>query len=191
MLLQVMIQVTELTKPGSIRRMKMDQKQFVPYQGQNIDNYPLEQQTILQERMTKQNWPGVCDVNYTKFGRGLMTTCSIAKDDILLDYCGKRINGITSDEYLVENPDSSEYLYQVTSKFLIDASSETCPNHVGIRCLGRLINHGNKKAANLVSKHVFFGSYQYLIFIASRDIKAFEQIFFDYGDVVARRQFRG
>ena len=144
--------------------------------------------------MKLQTWPGVCDVKVAGMGRGIISTEKIEKDTIVMDYCAKIITGMTAEEYLENNPDSSEYLFEIQKhnpKLLFDASNEPCPNHPNSRCYGRLINHEGTSAANISPRLLTLGpNTRVLCFVAKYDIPAFQQLLFDYGDVEARRQFR-
>jgi len=62
----------------------------------------------------------------------------------------------------------------------IDATDENfCFGH------GRLINHRIEPNNNLFPKKVMLDSVPHIVYIAARDIKAGEELCFDYGD---RRQ---
>ena len=147
---------------------------------------------ILTKTCKDQTWPFICDVNIKGFGRGVITTDFIDKDQILADYHGKVVNGITANDYMADHPECSEYLFQISLKHLIDASNELCPvvDHMKNRCMARLINHKSPKHTNV--KPVILNlssSKSVLLMVAKHDIPPFEELRYDYGDQEARKMF--
>lgn len=181
-----------MRRPEAIRQRKANAGDIdLKYITRNGDIYDEKFKRTLFARMTSQNWPGICDVNFDRMGRGVVSTQKIEKDSIVVDYCGKVIKGVTADEYVAANKDyvKEEYLFQLSAKHLIDASFEPCPNHPNIRCVGRLLNHRNPKKANITPKLLSFGDNNFLVLVAQRNIPPFEQLQFDYGDEEARKLF--
>ena len=88
-----------------------------------------------------QQWPSICDVHVKGLGRGVVTTTKVEKGEILVDYHGEEIKGMSCEEYLDIPGNQSDYLFQISQKHLVDASKEICDEHPNNRCLGRLINH--------------------------------------------------
>ena len=147
---------------------------------------------ILTKTCKDQTWPFICDVNIKGLGRGVITTDFIDKDQILADYHGKVVKGITATEYMADHPECSEYLFQISQKHLIDASNELCPvvDHMKNRCMARLINHNSPRHTNVKPVIVnLSASKSVLLMVAKHDIPPFEELRYDYGDQEARKMF--
>lgn len=150
-------------------------------------------QLCLQTRCETQDWVGICDVTLPGFGRAIVSTQKIKKDDVIVDYHGLVVEGASVAEY-VERPDvKSEYCLEVAQnpRRIIDASSDSCEQHEGMRCPGRLVNHANKKIANMQMHDVQLdhlpANPRVVVFVARVDIEPFNQLRFDYGDKEARK----
>ena len=123
-------------------------------------------------------------------GRGVVNTTNVEKGEILVDYHGEEIKGMSCEEYLDIPGNQSEYLFQISQKHLVDASKEICDEHPNNRCLGRLINHKSSKEANVKPVLVNIAQNKdVLVMVAKTDIAAFQELRFNYGDEEARRLF--
>ncbi|XP_071339109.1 lysine methyltransferase 5Ab isoform X2 [Trachinotus anak] len=112
-------------------------------------------------------------------GRGVFAVKDFRKGEFVVEYHGDLLEvaeaKIREAQY-AQNPQTGCYMYyfQYQSKtYCVDATKETSR-------LGRLINHS--KTGNCQTKlHVIDGT-PHLILVASRDIKAEEELLYDYGD---------
>ncbi|XP_029295704.1 lysine methyltransferase 5Ab [Cottoperca gobio] len=112
-------------------------------------------------------------------GRGIFATTGFKKAEFVVEYHGDLLEladaKIRDAKYTLD-PQKGCYMYyfQYQSKtYCVDATEETSR-------LGRLINHS--KTGNCQTRlHAIDGT-PHLILVASRDIKAEEELLYDYGD---------
>lgn len=112
-------------------------------------------------------------------GRGVFAVEGFKRGDYVVEYHGDLLDltqaKIREDQY-VQDPQTGCYMYyfQYQSKtYCVDATKETDR-------LGRLINHS--KTGNCQTRlHAIDGT-PHLILVASRDIRAEEELLYDYGD---------
>ncbi|XP_058672556.1 N-lysine methyltransferase KMT5A isoform X2 [Ammospiza caudacuta] len=112
-------------------------------------------------------------------GRGVIATKHFNRGEFVVEYHGDLIE-ITDakkrEAVYAQDPSTGCYMYyfQYLSKtYCVDATKET-------NRLGRLINHS--KCGNCQTKLHDIDGVPHLILIASRDIKAGEELLYDYGD---------
>ncbi|KFW65130.1 N-lysine methyltransferase SETD8, partial [Pygoscelis adeliae] len=112
-------------------------------------------------------------------GRGVIATKHFNRGEFVVEYHGDLIE-ITDakkrEAVYAQDPSTGCYMYyfQYLSKtYCVDATKETDR-------LGRLINHS--KCGNCQTKLHDIDGVPHLILIASRDIKAGEELLYDYGD---------
>ncbi|NWH72388.1 KMT5A methyltransferase, partial [Piaya cayana] len=112
-------------------------------------------------------------------GRGVIATKHFNRGEFVVEYHGDLIE-ITDarkrEALYAQDPSTGCYMYyfQYLSKtYCVDATKET-------NRLGRLINHS--KCGNCQTKLHDIDGVPHLILIASRDIKAGEELLYDYGD---------
>ncbi|XP_007489984.1 N-lysine methyltransferase KMT5A isoform X2 [Monodelphis domestica] len=112
-------------------------------------------------------------------GRGVIATKQFTRGEFVVEYHGDLIE-ITDakkrEALYAQDPSTGCYMYyfQYLSKtYCVDATRETDR-------LGRLINHS--KCGNCQTKLHDIDGVPHLILIASRDIKAGEELLYDYGD---------
>ncbi|KAH0625402.1 hypothetical protein JD844_014889 [Phrynosoma platyrhinos] len=112
-------------------------------------------------------------------GRGVIATKQFHRGDFVVEYHGDLIE-ITDakkrEAAYAQDPSTGCYMYyfQYLSKtYCVDATKET-------NRLGRLINHS--KCGNCQTKLHDINGIPHLILVASRDIKAGEELLYDYGD---------
>lgn len=141
----------------------------------------------LEDRVAQQNWPGLC-IGRNQRGNVIFTGKAFRKGEIVLDYHGemmsfneglKRQNEVTEDGYI---------FFLRHKDLAIDASKEHCKCHPQTILYGRLISHSRKgKRMNLKPEAITIAGKTCIVFRAMRDLKAGEELFFDYG--VRRKQF--
>ena len=191
-------EVNRLRKVGVKRHLNpMSDSTGIRYKAYD-KSFGEEQQIELLHRSVTQEWVGVCDVKFAKFGRGLVSLQHITKDDVVVDYHGLVVEGLTMEEYSKKPGVVSEYCMEIDQKpkRIIDASSETCPDHTGNRCLGRLANHGLVKSgtANMcmadIELNLIETKPRVVVLQARMDIEPLQQLRFDYRDTVARALFK-
>lgn len=187
-----------LRKEGT-RRHKNPLKETTAIHYKAYQPFPEELQIELLRRCRTQEWVGVCDVKFAKYGRGLVSLQRIQKDDLIVDYHGLVIEGVSLDDYQEKPGVSVEYCLEIKDKpkRIIDATAETCVVHPGNRCLGRLANHALQKkgtAANMVMADILLDALpeqpRVVVLQARHQIEPFEQLRFDYNDEVARALFK-
>lgn len=167
-------------------------------------------QIEINERITNQTWPGVEDAVFPgAFGRGVISTTAFLAGDIIMDYHGTVVHNETYDSYIrkitpegTEAP--SEFVLEIPHRrAVIDATSEICPDHPTMRCLGRLSNHGAKRAkrknfCNMKLADIELDNLpknpdgkfrRVILFVARRNIAALEQLRWDYDDKNAQQLF--
>ncbi|KAJ7309759.1 hypothetical protein JRQ81_007825 [Phrynocephalus forsythii] len=112
-------------------------------------------------------------------GRGVIATRQFLRGEFVVEYHGDLIE-ITDakkrEAAYAQDPSAGCYMYyfQYLSKtYCVDATKETDR-------LGRLINHS--KCGNCQTKLHDINGVPHLILVASRDIKAGEELLYDYGD---------
>ena len=197
-MLQVCDEVRKLQKVG----VKRHHKPLASTTGIKYRSYDpafgLEQQMELLHRCQSQEWVGVCDVKFVKLGRGLVSLQKIQKDDVVVDYHGLVVEGVTMEKYVEKEDVKSEYCMEISHKpkRIIDATAEHCLEHPGNRCLGRLANHALLKngVANMVISDIELNLIttkpRVVVLQARTDIEPFQQLRFDYTDKVARKLFK-
>uniref|UniRef100_A0A674P7W9 [histone H4]-lysine(20) N-methyltransferase n=1 Tax=Takifugu rubripes TaxID=31033 RepID=A0A674P7W9_TAKRU len=112
-------------------------------------------------------------------GRGVFALNGFQKGDFVVEYHGDLLElseAKKREAQYAEDPKTGCYMYYFqyqTKTYCVDATKETGR-------LGRLVNHS--KAGNCQTKlHPINGS-PHLILVASRDIRADEELLYDYGD---------
>ncbi|XP_068111082.1 N-lysine methyltransferase KMT5A [Hyperolius riggenbachi] len=124
-----------------------------------------------EEGMKIDNVPGK--------GRGVITTRDFHRGEFVVEYHGDLIEITDAKQREAEYAQDSTtgcymYYFQYLNKtYCVDATKETGR-------LGRLINHS--KNGNCHTKLHDINNVPHLILIASRDIKAGEELLYDYGD---------
>uniref|UniRef100_H3DEH2 [histone H4]-lysine(20) N-methyltransferase n=1 Tax=Tetraodon nigroviridis TaxID=99883 RepID=H3DEH2_TETNG len=112
-------------------------------------------------------------------GRGVFALKGFQKGDFFVEYHGDLLElpeAKKREAQYAEDPTAGCYMYYFqyqTKTYCVDATKETTR-------LGRLVNHS--KSGNCQTKlHPINGS-PHLILVASRDIRADEELLYDYGD---------
>uniref|UniRef100_A0A8C7Z9F9 [histone H4]-lysine(20) N-methyltransferase n=1 Tax=Oryzias sinensis TaxID=183150 RepID=A0A8C7Z9F9_9TELE len=112
-------------------------------------------------------------------GRGVFAVRAFKKGDFVVEYHGDLLDlaeAKTREDQYAQDPQTGCYMYyfQYQSKsYCIDATKESGR-------LGRLVNHS--KSGNCQTRLHAIGETPHLILVASRDIKAGEELLYDYGD---------
>uniref|UniRef100_A0A8C3VA00 [histone H4]-lysine(20) N-methyltransferase n=1 Tax=Catharus ustulatus TaxID=91951 RepID=A0A8C3VA00_CATUS len=140
------------------------------------DYYPVRRSS----RKSKSELEVVILIDYIDGkGRGVIATKHFNRGEFVVEYHGDLIE-ITDakkrEAVYAQDPSTGCYMYyfQYLSKtYCVDATKET-------NRLGRLINHS--KCGNCQTKLHDIDGVPHLILIASRDIKAGEELLYDYGD---------
>ncbi|KAG8456038.1 hypothetical protein GDO86_002010 [Hymenochirus boettgeri] len=112
-------------------------------------------------------------------GRGVIATQNFRRGEFVVEYHGDLIE-ITDakrrEAFYAQDSSTGCYMYYfqyLNKTYCVDATKET-------NRLGRLINHS--KSGNCHTKLHNINNVPHLILIASRDIKAGEELLYDYGD---------
>ncbi|XP_026542793.1 N-lysine methyltransferase KMT5A isoform X1 [Notechis scutatus] len=112
-------------------------------------------------------------------GRGVIATRHFNRGEFVVEYHGDLIEIMDAkkrEAAYAQDPSTGCYMYyfQYLSKtFCVDATKET-------NRLGRLVNHS--KCGNCQTKLHDISGVPHLILVASRDIRAGEELLYDYGD---------
>ncbi|NP_001093559.1 lysine methyltransferase 5Ab [Danio rerio] len=112
-------------------------------------------------------------------GRGVFADRLFQKDQFVVEYHGDLIeiaDAKARESEYAQDPSTGCYMYYFRyhdRTYCVDATKET-------ERLGRLINHS--KNGNLQTKLHEIDGTPHLIFLASRDIRADEELLYDYGD---------
>ncbi|XP_073532291.1 N-lysine methyltransferase KMT5A isoform X2 [Phyllobates terribilis] len=112
-------------------------------------------------------------------GRGVIATQNFQRGEFVVEYHGDLIETTDAkrrEALYAEDSSTGCYMYYfqyLNKTYCVDATKET-------NRLGRLINHS--KNGNCHTKLHDINNIPHLILIASRDIKAGEELLYDYGD---------
>ncbi|XP_061880501.1 lysine methyltransferase 5Ab isoform X3 [Entelurus aequoreus] len=112
-------------------------------------------------------------------GRGVFATRVFTKGDFVVEYHGDLLELTEAklrEARYAQDPQTGCYMYYFqynTKTYCVDATIETSR-------LGRLINHS--KAGNCHTKLHAIDGVPHLILVASKDIRANEELLYDYGD---------
>jgi SET domain-containing protein len=108
-------------------------------------------------------------------GKGLFTTSAIRKGDVIVEYKGELMSWEKCEKRYGDNIDKAKYLFFITNKKVVDA--ERTPE-----ALARYANDANglkkQKGLNNNSEYDVIKGKPYIV--ATRNIKAREEIFVDY-----------
>ncbi|CAI9535140.1 unnamed protein product [Staurois parvus] len=138
-----------------------------------------EQKKRIDDLITSGTEEGMKIDFITGKGRGVIATRNFLRGDFVVEYHGDliEITDAKKREAAYAQDDSTGcymYYFQYLNKtYCVDATKET-------NRLGRLINHS--KSGNCHTKLHDINNIPHLILIASRDIKAGEELLYDYGD---------
>lgn len=154
------------------------------------------------ERCTTQEWPGleIREICGNGRGRGVISTDTLLKGQIVLDYHAVQIN-IQQGKAILATDDHddrrSDYVFFGPEGLCLDGSKERCGCHPDMRTLGRLINwaENEQHECNLVPRYFSMGhgrceKYRGILFVALRDINSLEELRFDYGDRQCKAMFQ-
>ena len=121
------------------------------------------------------------EVRHTRAkGRSVFATREFMRGDFVCEYAGEMITYAEAKERetkYARDPSIGCYMYffeHKTKSYCVDATAETTR-------LGRLLNH-SRLYSNCHTKVFEMDARPYLILLASRDIRAGEELTFDYGD---------
>nr|XP_020458190.1 N-lysine methyltransferase KMT5A isoform X2 [Monopterus albus] len=138
-----------------------------------------EEHKHIDDLITNGTEEGMQIKNIEGKGRGVFAVKGFKKGEFVVEYHGDLLElaeAKTREAQYAQDPQTGCYMYyfQYQCKtYCVDATKETSRH-------GRLINHS--KTGNCQTKlHVIDGT-PHLILVASRDIKAEEELLYDYGD---------
>ncbi|CAJ0938223.1 unnamed protein product, partial [Ranitomeya imitator] len=175
---------SQLQKMGTRNKIsKQKRLQIISPSGEAVEKSKKELETEEKQRIDELILNGTeegmkVDVIAGK-GRGVIATQNFQRGEFVVEYHGDLIE--TTDakrrEALYAQDSATGcymYYFQYLNKtYCVDATKET-------NRLGRLINHS--KNGNCHTKLHDINNIPHLILIASRDIKAGEELLYDYGD---------
>jgi histone-lysine N-methyltransferase SETD8 len=163
---------------------------------ENVDDLPLRRRSGRKCRITLRRehtesvearlmekddtGTGLEIVSIPKKGRGVRAVRDFPRGEFILEYAGDLINSGTAKvkevAYSMDITKGS-YMYHFQhqgNKFCIDATEESGR-------YGRLLNH-SRRTPNCFTKVVMLSNTPRLIFLAKDDIKAGQELTYDYGD---------
>ncbi|XP_073483274.1 N-lysine methyltransferase KMT5A isoform X2 [Aquarana catesbeiana] len=145
----------------------------------NKTELELEEKKRIDDLITSGKEEGMKIDIITGKGRGVIATQNFSRGEYVVEYHGDLIE-ITDakkrEAAYAEDTSTGCYMYYfqyLNKTYCVDATKET-------NRLGRLINHS--KSGNCHTKLHNINDVPHLILIASRDIKAGEELLYDYGD---------
>lgn len=163
----------------------------------DLSSMIISDTSIVEEYRRSQAWPFLqvkesVSFGNGKSGRGVVTTCRIAKFDIVCDYHTPIILSQAQLDGMVEKDEPTEYVFQC-GNLILDATSENCECHPGMRTFGRLLNFQRigTNACNLIPKKMRLpmSTNDAIFFVANRDIEVLEELCWDYNDPECYRLF--
>ena len=94
-------------------------------------NKEYDDQSLLIERARTQSWPGVIQAVFANFGRGLVATRELVKNEVVIDYHGQVFTKKTMEEVSAIECAKREYCLKVKGhgRRIVNASAEMCPVH--------------------------------------------------------------
>ncbi|XP_077318044.1 N-lysine methyltransferase KMT5A isoform X2 [Lithobates pipiens] len=145
----------------------------------NKTEIELEEKKRIDDLITSGKEEGMKIDIITGKGRGVIATQNFRRGEYVVEYHGDLIE-ITDakkrEAAYAEDTSTGCYMYYfqyLNKTYCVDATKET-------NRLGRLINHS--KSGNCHTKLHNINDVPHLILVASRDIKAGEELLYDYGD---------
>ncbi|KAH3859566.1 hypothetical protein DPMN_102383 [Dreissena polymorpha] len=138
----------------------------------------------MRALINKQSWPYVCLRSSANKGRGVFANSSIPKGQVVCDYHGQTISSEEGEQRMRStDPQATNYmLFLKEGKICIDASNQ-CSCHSRAQFMGTYGRHMNHSAKmwNVKPKAVDLDGTTVVLLTAIRDIKAGEELLFDYG----------
>lgn len=124
---------------------------------------------------------------------GLFATRKFEKDDIIVDYDGTVITGMSMNEYLKTPGTIQEFVLEVPTgaRRIIDATNDVGKHPTNYR-LGRLANHVCSKKSNMRVVDLTLDkcdNHRVIVFKARKTIYPLEQLRWDYMDKNAQNMF--
>ncbi|XP_017571802.1 lysine methyltransferase 5Ab isoform X2 [Pygocentrus nattereri] len=138
-----------------------------------------EEQRHIDDLITNNVEDGLQVKNIEGKGRGVFADRDFRKGQFIVEYHGDLLqiaDAKKREAEYAQDPTKGCYMYyfhHLNKNYCVDATKETDR-------LGRLINHS--KNGNCQTKLHNLNGVPHLIFVASRDIKAEEELLYDYGD---------
>ncbi|KAI4878945.1 hypothetical protein NFI96_014453 [Prochilodus magdalenae] len=138
-----------------------------------------EEQRHIDDLITNNVEDGLKVKHIEGKGRGVFADREFQKGQFIVEYHGDLLqiaDAKKREAQYAQDPTKGCYMYYfnyLNNKYCVDATKET------VR-LGRLINHS--KNGNCQTRIHDLNGTPHLIFVAARDIKAEEELLYDYGD---------
>ncbi|KAJ3647744.1 hypothetical protein Zmor_019605 [Zophobas morio] len=142
--------------------------------------------TVMEERQRTLERLLRCDVEeglevryFADKGRGVVTSRPFTKGDFVVEYSGDLIDlneARRRELKYAQDMNTGCYMYYFrhnNQQYCVDATAETGK-------LGRLVNHS--RTGNLITRTVSVDNKPRLVLIAKDDIKAGDEVTYDYGD---------
>ncbi|XP_005103412.1 N-lysine methyltransferase KMT5A [Aplysia californica] len=165
----VVAQVNTITDYFPVRRSSRQTKSEIE----------KEKHSLLEKLILSKCEDGLKIQDFDNKGRGVVATKNFDKGDFVVEYAGDLLDIPTAREKELEygkNPEIGCYMYFFKcgeKQYCVDATAESDR-------LGRLLNH--TREGNCCTRALMVEGIPRLILVAQRDIKAGEELSYDYGD---------
>ncbi|KAF4081034.1 hypothetical protein AMELA_G00156170 [Ameiurus melas] len=146
-------------------------------------------------RLTRtQRWKGLVVTEDGRKGKGVAATRRFLAGEVVCDYHGQVVTASeghsTHSTVSVEDGVHMFFFENINGKAMcIDAHAPCCECHPDQQTFGRLINHSRKRCNLRPRAYTLQNGEDFIIFLASKNIKENEELLFDHG--VERRSFIG
>ncbi|KAK2702255.1 hypothetical protein QYM36_019117 [Artemia franciscana] len=117
-------------------------------------------------------------------GMGVYVSLPFWENQVVVEYHRKRMATVEAKKLLQTlkgEEDGANYILHAADSS-IDARQEVCDCHPHQTCFGRFINHrANEDGPNLKWKQLVVENVKWPFLVATRDISAGEELYYDYG----------
>ncbi|KAH3850151.1 hypothetical protein DPMN_092557 [Dreissena polymorpha] len=139
---------------------------------------------MLRVLIKEQSWPYVCLRSTANKGQGVFANSFIKKGQVVCDYHGQTISSEEGKKRMrsTDSMATNYMLFLKQGKICIDAANQcSCHSRAEfMKTYGRHMNH-SAKMWNVKPKAVDLAGTTVILLLAIRDVKAGEELLFDYG----------
>ena len=136
----------------------------------------------LVENCVKQDWGDIVVKSGLKEGKGVFAKAFIKKNTPLCNYGGVQVSSSYANKYLLPYDEKCNYLIELLEKTCSGMEKFYINRDLKIdKTYGQLLNHSSRHPNAKPRTYASGKGELELIFYATRDIKPFEEIVWDYG----------